>query len=205
MDLNQEIIDHLEGSGVLRTPRIKKALFENPREFFVRAEDKRFAYEDTPLPIGYSQTISQPTTVVFMLELLALEKGMKVLEIGTGSGWQTAILAFIIGKEGQVFSFEIIKQLSDFALKNLQNYKYSNITLYSYDFEKEIEKIKPFDRIVSGAAFTEIPQSLKSALKIGGKLVAPTGDYDVRVITKIDVNKYKEDIFPGFVFVPITH
>lgn len=205
MDSNKELIKHLENSGILKNPKLKKAIEKNPREFFVRAEDKRFAYRDAPLPIGYGQTISQPTTVLFMLELLEMESGQKVLEIGTGSGWQTAIVSLIVGSEGKVFSFEIVNQLSEFAKKNLSNFDYSNTILYTCDFEKKISEIKPFDRVVSGAAFSEIPQTLKTALKIKGKLVAPTQQDDIRVITRTGVNKFKEDIYPGFVFVPVTH
>ncbi|GIW69951.1 MAG: hypothetical protein KatS3mg101_0698 [Patescibacteria group bacterium] len=105
-----ELVSKLKLQGVLRSPRIEAALVEVDRADFVRLEDKEYSYIDTAMSIGYGQTISQPYTVVFMLELLQAGDGHKVMDIGTGSGWQAALLSSLVGDSGKVHTIEIITQ-----------------------------------------------------------------------------------------------
>ena len=112
------LVKELISSGYLKTPEIIDAFQKIDRKDFVSDEYKDRAYVNAPLPIGYGQTISQPLTVAFMLELLQPEKGNKILEIGSGSGWQTALLARVVGDEGRVFAIELIPELEQFGRKN---------------------------------------------------------------------------------------
>ena len=139
-----------------------------------------------------------------MIELLEPEEGNKILEIGGGSGWQTAILAEIVGSKGKVFAFEIIKSLADFGKKNLKRFDLENVVFKHKDVSEGYPKEAPYDRIISGAAFEEIPQTLKEQLKVEGNLVAPTQEQDIRKITRKSEEKFEEEIIPGFVFVPVT-
>lgn len=202
---NQDLIRYLEESGLLKSSKLKTALQKNPREFFVGEKNLSIAYLDSALSIGFDQTISQPTVVVIMLELLDVHKDQKILEIGYGSGWQTAILSELVGDKGCVYAFEIIHEIANFGEKNLAKLDFNNIKIYHTDYKNKLNQIGKVDRIISGAAFEEIPKDLKQILNIGGRLVVPTHQHDIRLIIRKSTNQYSENIFPGFVFVPITH
>ncbi len=126
MRSNKELVEHLIKRGVLKTPKIIEAFKKIDRKDFVKEEFLEEAYFDTPLPIGFGQTISQPYTVAFMLELLEPKEGDTVLDIGSGSGWTTALLAYIVGNKGKVIGVERIKELVEFGKKNLAKYKFKN-------------------------------------------------------------------------------
>ncbi|MFC1780489.1 protein-L-isoaspartate(D-aspartate) O-methyltransferase [Patescibacteria group bacterium] len=200
----QKLIKDLVRLGYLSTRRFIKAFRKFERKFFVPKSMAIYANANQPLPIGASQTISQPLTVAFMIELLEPKKNDKILEIGGGSGWQTAILSEIVGKRGHVYAFEIVESLAEFGRSNIERFKLDNVTFKHKDVSDGFKKEAPYDRIISGAGFKEIPQTLKEQLKIGGILVAPTQNNDIRKITRISDSEFKEEIFPGFVFVPIT-
>jgi protein-L-isoaspartate(D-aspartate) O-methyltransferase len=200
----QQLIDDIIRMGYLKTPSIISAFRKYERKFFVQKDVAQYANVNQALPIGAGQTISQPLTVAIMLELLKPEKGNKILEIGGGSGWQTAILSEIVGKKGFVYAFEIIKSLAEFGSENLKKFNIKNATLKHKDVSKGYKNQAPYDRIISGAAFSEIPQELKNQLKVGGILVAPTKKDDIRKVTRILYKKFEEEIYPGFAFVPIT-
>ena len=219
---NQQLIASLEDSGVLRSKRIKDALLTFPREKFVPTDLVTHAYEDRPLPIGEAQTISQPFTVVFMLELLDARVGHNVLEIGAGSAWQTAMLSYLVaaphpsplprgeGTMGHVWAYEINEAVGQFGKKNLERAgveaaKGVHAAYAIGDASKHWQEHAPYDRIIAGAAFIEIPDELRQLLKIGGRLVAPTQEQDVRVIERMSQHKFSERIYPGFVFVPVVH
>ncbi len=212
MSSNQDLIQRLEENGVLRLPQIKQALERFPRERFVPRELKDAAYEDRPLPIGEGpatsagrQTISQPYTVVFMLEELAVEAGDKVLEIGAGSGWQTALLSHLVGASGHIWAYEINREVGQFGKKNLAQFKLKNADYAIADASRRWSEHAPYDRIISGAAFDAIPDELRQLLKVGGCLVAPTQEQDVRVIERMSQDQFDERVYPGFVFVPVVH
>lgn len=200
----KQLIDDLVKSGYLNTPRIIEAFRKFERKYFVPKSLAMMANVNRPLPIGSGQTISQPLTVAFMIELLEPQKGHKILEIGGGSGWQTAILSDIVGEKGKVYAFEIVKSLAEFGKNNINRFKLKNVVFKHKDVSAGYEKEAPYDRIISGAAFEEMPQSLKDQLKTNGILVAPTQGDDIRKITRKSKEEFDEEVFPGFIFVPIT-
>ncbi len=192
-------------SGVLKTQEIKKAFAEVDRKDFVRPEYFDLAYEDIPLPIGYGQTISQPTTVAFMLELLQPKKGLKVLDVGTGSGWTTALLAHIVGKEGEVVGVEIIPELVEFGKQNISRYckgLNANIFLAKKEFGYPLES--PYDRILVSASGNEVPVALIRQLKKGGVMIIPVKNSIWKVIRRsVNTDDIWKEEYPGFVFVPL--
>ncbi|MBU2595449.1 protein-L-isoaspartate O-methyltransferase [Patescibacteria group bacterium] len=205
MKSNEELINYLIGTGVLKSLNIIRAMSKIDRKDFVTPECENFAYDDSPCSIGYGQTISQPTTVAFMIEQLAPEVGDKVLDIGYGSGWTTAILASIVGEEGRVFAFEIIPILKRFGERNVRTYKFENVNFIEGDGSKGLPREAPFDRILVSAAAPSVPLALKEQLKIGGRLVIPVGrgSQAIYVIERIGEKAYKKKRIPGFVFVEL--
>lgn len=178
------------------------ALLEVPRHLFVPKDQLNFAYEDYPLPIGYGQTISQPYIVALMTELLELKGGEKVLEIGTGSGYQTAILAKI-AKE--VYSVERINELFVQAEQTLKNMKFSNIHLFYSDGTLGLSEYAPYQGIIVTASAPLIPEPLIEQLDEEGKLVIPLGEKFGQTLIRIKKkNKkiYQENI-TGCSFVPL--
>jgi len=173
-----------------------------PRHLFVAEGLREVAYTDGPLPIGEGQTISQPYIVALMTELLGLKGGEKVLEIGTGSGYQSAILAEI-AKE--VYTIEIICPLAEMAEKRLKEMEYKNITVTCADGYQGWTEYAPFDAVIVTAAPDHIPQPLVDQLKIGGKLVIPVGELfqELVVVTRTEKGIEKEKNIPVR-FVPMT-
>ncbi len=202
---HERLIEDLVERGYLKTPRIIDAFNAVDRVHFVTPEYHEMAYADTALPIGYGATISQSATVAFMLEKLAPEVGDKVLDIGSGSGWTSALLAHIVGEKGHVFAVEIIEDLTKRARRVIDaHYPTLNprITFISQNAVGGLPDETPFQRITAAAALThEIPMAWKQQLAIGGKIVAPLLDSIVS-IERTSEAEYEEDVFPGFVFVP---
>src|SRR3989338_7938970 len=153
-----ELIQELIDCGMLKTRQVIDAFKSVPRENFVPAEYKKHAYDNYPLPIAAGQTIAQPLTVAAMTEALQISRGNKVLEIGTGSGYQAAILSEIVGSKGRVITTEIIPELFEFAKKKLGNYK--NVTLLNVDGSFGYEKYAPYDRIIVTASAPTVPKPL---------------------------------------------
>lgn len=207
MNSNEELIEHLkENTGVLKSARIEAAFREIDRADFVDEDYKVEAYEDYPLPIGAGQTISQPTTVAYMLEELKAGEGMKVLDIGTGSGWTTALLSHIVGAGGQVYGFEIVPELVRAGQKNLEKYKspqsyISQAKEGAVGFPSEA----PYDRILVSAAFEgDVPQVLVDQLSSPGILVAPLEDRIVKIVKDEEGNLERKEL-AGFAFVPYSY
>lgn len=153
--------------------QVLDAIAKVPREQFVPEKQRRYAYKNRPLPIGYGQTISQPTMVAIMTDLLQLKPGDKVLEIGTGSGYQAAILAQL---GARVFSIEIIPQLAQQAKKDLKQAGYEQVQLRTGDGYYGWPDAAPFDGIIVTAAASHIPPALIKQLKQAGRMVIPVGD-----------------------------
>jgi len=206
MMTNEKMIKHLLDIGALRSERIKQALLAFPREEFVPAEEFHRAYEDHPLLIGQGQTISQPRTVVFMLEELGAQEHDNVLDIGAGSGWQSALLSYLVGNRGHVWAYEILEQeVGKFGKANLEKFNLENVDYFIGDASEHWTEHAPYNRIISGAAFDNIPEELKDLLEIGGCLVTPTQDHNMVCISRTAEEGEKEFIVKntfGFEFVP---
>ncbi len=198
------LIELMKREGALRTPNIIRAFEKVPREKFVLPAYAKDAYADIPLPIMAGQTISQPSTVAIMTELLDAHAGHKVFEVGTGSGYQAAILSEIVGKNGRVITTEIVPEVFEFGKKNLQKYK--NVTVLFCDGSEGYEKEVPYDRIIITAAAPEIPEALKKQLKVGGKLVAPVGVgyiQEMTLVERVSKTEYNTTYHGQFAFVPM--
>lgn len=199
-----KLINGLIKQGYLKSDILIKAFFKIERKEFLPKELEDQSEANVALPIGYGQTISQPLTVAFMLELLDLQAGQKILDVGSGSGWTTALLSFIVGEKGKVVALEKIRELVDFGKKNVQKFGFceKGITeFYEADGSKGFSKEAPFDRILVSASAEEIPPVLKDQLKIGGKLIIPVGN-NLCYLEKKGENNFFEEKFPGFEFVP---
>ncbi|MCS3920682.1 protein-L-isoaspartate(D-aspartate) O-methyltransferase [Candidatus Fervidibacter sacchari] len=186
----------------IKDERVLQAFLKVPRHKFVRPQDMWHAYEDYPLAIGYGQTISQPYMVAIMTELLELKGHERVLEIGTGSGYQAAILAEL-AKE--VFTIERIPELAKKAEKVLRELGYNNVKVIIGDGSKGLPEFAPYDGIIVTAAAPKLPQPLLEQLKDGGRLVIPVGSrklQDLLRITRIG-NEFKTENFGPCLFVPL--
>lgn len=204
------LVDDLINNGYLKTPNIIEAFRNIKREDFVLAEDKKNAEINAPLSIGFGQTISQPLTVAFMIELLRPKKGDKILDIGSGSGWTTALLAEIVGSTGRVYSIEVVSELKKFGEKNVSKYNFIKKGVVKYfckDGRMGLLEYASFDKVLVSAAAEEAPKKLLEQLKIGGRLVIPIGkqfeSQEIVQVDKQDEKKFKEKKFPGFIFVPL--
>ncbi len=200
----ERLLNRLQDQGIT-DEAVLETIVETPRHLFIDEALSHKAYEDTALPIGHNQTISQPYTVARMSELL-MEFGAKdkVLEVGTGSGYQTAILAQLCQ---QIYSVERILPLQERAASVLGYLGLDNITLYHTDGGMGLEHEAPFDAIMVTAAPSVIPESLKRQLKVGGVLVAPVGDEEqklVRILRRSDSHFETKTIEPVN-FVPLLN
>ncbi len=181
-EARRRIVEYLVELGYIRSEKVKKALLSVPREEFVPEAYRDMAYNDHPLPIGYGQTISAIHMVAIMTEALDPEPGDKVLEVGTGSGYQAAVLAEIVGKmdpsrRGHVYTIERIPELAEFARRNLERTGYSEyVTVIVGDGTLGYPDEAPYDRIIVTAASPDIPEPLIEQLKDGGRIVIPVGD-----------------------------
>jgi protein-L-isoaspartate(D-aspartate) O-methyltransferase len=196
--------NHIIGEGIV-DPAVIQSMRTVPREEFVPKNLKRNAYINAPLPIGYGQTISQPYIVALMTELLSVDEDDKVLEIGTGSGYQAAVLAHIVK---EVYTIEIIKPLSRRSQETFQRLKYTNITGKFGDGYYGWKEFAPFDAIIVTAAVDHIPPPLLRQLKTGGRMCLPVGEpyftQILKVVEKMDGGKIRVyDILPVR-FVPFT-
>ncbi len=203
-----KLIDQLIKEKHLKSPSIIDAFRKIKRADFVPEELKKERGEDfigeynAPLSIGYGQTISQPLTVAFMLELLQPKPGDKILDIGSGSGWQTAMLCQIVGSKGFVYAIELVPELKNFGQANVQKYNFKNVEFICGDASKGLPEQAPFDKIIAAASAGEIPRAWKEQLKIGGRLVTPV-ENSIWLLIKKGKDKFEEREYPGFVFVPL--
>lgn len=207
MRLSQDnLIKELIDTGWLKTPQIIKAFSQIKREDFVSEEEKESAYINNALSINYNQTISQPLVVALMIELLSPQSGEKILDIGSGSGWTTALLAYLVKSKGRIIAIDIIPELVKFGQKNVEKYSFVKkgiVQFFCADGKLGYEKEAPYDKILISASAFEVPEELFKQLKIGGKMVLPIAE-SIVLIKKTSQNDYEKQEFPGFVFVPLV-
>lgn len=215
------LIDSLINDGWLKTPEVIRSFKKIKREDFLPAriptwlgsvageldEIKNLAELNEALPIGLGQTISQPLTVAFMLEKLEPKEGDKILDIGSGSGWTSALLAEIVGPKGMVVAIEILKDLVEFGENNVSKYNFvekGTVKFVYGDGCRGYKKEAPYNKILcSAAACKRIPLEWKKQLKIGGRIVAPI-DSSIWLFIKKSEDEFEEIEFPGFAFVPLV-
>ena len=199
-----DLVNYLKNSRFLNDKKVEDAFRNIPRHEFVPSSELDYAYYNEPLPIKKNQTISQPAVVSRMTEWLDVRQGQKVLEIGTGSGWQTAILSYLVG-QGIVYSVEIKPELVKFAQENLEKLGINNVHIILSDGSIGYSKASPYDRIMITAACTEIPLPLLDQLADGGLLIAPVGDSSQSLVllqkTRKGIIEIKNE--SHYVFVPL--
>ena len=201
-ELRRRMVDGQIRARDVSSPRVLAAMEKVPRHRFVPDTYRAQAYEDYPLPIGEEQTISQPYIVALMTSLVDLEGGERVLEIGTGSGYQAAVLAQIAS---EVYSIEILDSLAARARSTLSELGYGNVQVRVGDGFAGWPEKAPFDAILVTAAPPKVPQPLLDQLKVGGKLVIPVGRYfqDLKVYTRTADGFEVRNVIPVR-FVPMT-
>ncbi len=197
----KKLVEKLFSKGI-RNKRILNAIYSIPRHFFMESDFDNYAYEDKAFPISASQTISQPYTVAFQTEKLDVKEGEKVLEIGTGSGYQTAILIHL---KCEVYSVERIFELSRKSKKILSKLNLNAKKLVWSDGYLGLKDFAPFDKIIVTAASKEIPPELLNQLKINGKMIIPVGEINqtMILIEKKGLNDFKKTDLGLFKFVPM--
>jgi protein-L-isoaspartate(D-aspartate) O-methyltransferase len=200
------LIEDLIEEGWLKTPKIIEAFKKVKRVDFLPENLKDLAELNEALPIGWGQTISQPLVVAFMLELLDPKEGEKILDIGSGSGWTSALLAEIVGQRGKVIGIEIVPELADFGKSNVEKYNFVEkgiVEIFCSDGSKGFAKEAPFDKILCSASVQkEVPKAWKEQLKVGGKIVTPIGT-SIWLFIKKSEKEFEGFEYPGFVFVPL--
>jgi len=169
------LIERLKRYGYIRSKEVEDAMLSVKREDFVPPSVRRYAYDDTPLEIGFGQTISAPHMVAMMCEELELKKGLKILEIGAGSGYHAAVISRIIGEEGKIYSIERIAELAEFARKNLEKAGIKNVEVIEGDGSLGLPEYAPYDRVLVTCSAPDIPEPLVEQLKEGGIILIPVG------------------------------
>jgi len=199
------LIDSLVKEGWLKTPRIIEAFRKIKRVDFLPKGMENLAELNEALPIGYGQTISQPLVVAFMIEQLQPQPGDKILDVGSGSGWTSALLGEIVGEQGKVIAIEVIPELKDFGEKNVKKYnlvKKGQVQFIWADGSKGYKKGAPFDKILVSAAAEKCFPAWKEQLKVGGRIVTPISS-SIWLFIKKSEKEFEEIEYPGFAFVPL--
>ncbi|MBC8285930.1 MAG: protein-L-isoaspartate(D-aspartate) O-methyltransferase [Nitrospinae bacterium] len=201
----KEMVENQIKRRGIQDAAVLQALLKVPRHLFVEPEDLSRAYSDFALPIKENQTISQPYIVALMTQSAMLKADDHVLEIGTGSAYQAAVLAEIVK---EVYSIEIVESLARTAASRLKELGYNNVTVRHGDGYRGWQKKSPFDAILITAATPKIPRPLLDQLKVGGRMVLPLGQtgssQELMVLTKQEDGSLKEKFITGVVFVPMT-
>jgi len=201
--LNQMIEKQIKARGIT-DERLLEAIRNTPRHQFVPEKYEHAAYKDGPLPIGHGQTISQPYIVALMTDKLDLQGDEKVLEIGTGSAYQAAILSHMAS---EVYTIEIVEELAREATQRVDEMGYDNVHVRHGNGYKGWPEQAPFDRIIVTAAPDEIPEELVSQLAVNGKMVLPVGEnvQTLKLVTKDNQGNISEKVITGVRFVPMIH
>ena len=204
-ELWRRTVENLVREGIIRSEAVKRAFLKYPRYLFVEEKYRKYAHLDEPLPIPAGQTISAPHMVAIMLELAELKPGMNVLEIGTGSGWNAALISELVKTD--VYTVERIPELVEFARRNLERAGAKNIHVIPGDGTLGFPPKAPYDRILVTAGAPDIPKPLVEQLKPGGKLIIPVGSYhlwqDLLEVIKLEDGSIKVKNHGGVAFVPL--
>ncbi|MDI6842357.1 protein-L-isoaspartate O-methyltransferase [Methanothermobacter wolfeii] len=207
IDERRRMVQELIDKGYIRSEPVRRAMEKVPRDEFVPEEEKHRAYMDMPLPIGEGQTISAPHMVAMIAEILDLREGMKVLEIGSGCGYNAAVIAEIIGKDGHLYTIERIRSLYERARRKLRELGYDNVTVIHGDGSQGWPEEAPYDRIYVTAAAPYVPEPLMEQLGLGGKLLIPVGSdkfyQELVLIERISDEDYRSENLGGVAFVPL--
>lgn len=200
-----DLIIYLKNSKFLTDEKVESALQNIPRHEFVPESELEYAYDNEPLPIMKNQTISQPGVVTRMTEWLDIKNGQNILEIGTGSGWQSAILSYLVGS-GTIYSIERHPELAKFAQENLKKLKIDNVHVILGDGTLGYSQASPYDRIIITAACTEIPLPLLDQLSENGLIIAPVGGSSQSLVLLQKTSKGIVEIKnqSKYVFVPLV-
>ncbi len=199
--MRKRLVDGLKIKGI-KDEKVLAAIGKVPRHLFMESSFLKFAYKDQAFPIGAGQTISQPYTVAFQTQLLQVQEDEKVLEVGTGSGYQAAVL---VEMGARVFTIERQKELFQKVQAFLPEIGYQPACFFGDGYEG-LPNFAPFDKILVTAGAPEVPAALKEQLKTGGRMVIPVGNdtrQEMLVITRIANDEYKTEKHGGFVFVPL--
>lgn len=196
---NKDLIQSLIEGGWLKSERVISSFQKVKREDFVPENLSGLAYLNKPLSIGWGQTISQPLVVAIMLEMLDVEEGDKIMDIGSGSGWATALMGVLSGS-GRVFGVEVVPELVEFGKKNIS--KYNNVEIRRGNGREGLEEEAPFDKILVSAETDKIERSWKDQLRVGGRMVVPLGS-SLTLVEKVGDNEFNKKKKEGFMFVPL--
>ena len=206
------MVDYLVQSGFLKTKNIIDAFTDVPRHLFVLPGSSEMAYEDLALPLMAMSTISQPSTVACMLELLQPKSGEKILEVGTGSGWQACMLSACVGPSGKVVTMEIDQEVAELAKLNIVKYerfkkqKIKNVEALVGDGSVGHPEEAPYDKIIFTAASPEVSRQIIVQLRVGGRAVIPVGNelmQVMKIVDKVSESKITERDNGSFQFVPL--
>lgn len=182
--------------------RINQAFNKYPREAFLPADKKSAADFDAPIPIGYNQTNSQPTTVKRMLTWLDVQPGEKILDVGSGSGWTTALLSYLVGDKGEVYAVEKVPELVEFGRENCEKQQVENASFHQAGDVFGLPDHAPYDRILVSAAASDLPEELVRQLASGGRMVIPVQS-SILVVDKSPDGATSINEHPGYAFVPL--
>ncbi|AHL22756.1 protein-L-isoaspartate(D-aspartate) O-methyltransferase [Thermococcus nautili] len=204
-ELWRRTVENLVREGIIRSEAVRRAFLKYPRYLFVEEKYRKYAHLDEPLPIPAGQTVSAPHMVAIMLELAELKPGMNVLEIGTGSGWNAALISELVKTD--VYTVERIPELVEFARRNLERAGVKNVHVIPGDGTLGFPPKAPYDRIIVTAGAPDIPKPLVEQLKPGGKLIIPVGSYhlwqDLLEVIKLEDGSIKVKNHGGVAFVPL--
>ncbi len=202
-----KLVEKIKAKDLLKQESIEESFLKIDRKDFLTPSVEEFSEKDQPLSIGFDQTISQPSVVAFMFELLSPKKGDVVLDIGSGSGWTTALLAEIVGEKGRVIGLEKVPELKKFGSDNISKYNFpkERVQIFCKDGYSGFPQEAPYDKILVSAALNSLddfPEEWKNQIKIGGFIVAPVKN-SIYKIKKEEEGLITEE-YSGFRFVPLV-
>ena len=200
-----QLTNNLILKGYLKTDLVIDAFSEIQRIEFIPEEYHRSSDADVPFPIGYGRSIPQPQIVSTILELLDIHRGDHILEVGSGSGWITALLAYMVGEDGYVVATDSSQELLDLARENVDKYQFikrERVKLFHKEHKEGYKEAMPYDKILVNVVMEEVPQELKDQLRVGGTMIVPLYN-DIWTLKKESEDEFSKEIYSGFSFIPL--